>query len=732
MKTRIMRTGLVALALVLAVAACTQQSTATRANLIGTHDLVLVDELAGELLAGRRDDPEGGPYQVTGVPSRFLFITSADTNELRVLENFRPPIGGRGFVRAPNPLETLSIPVLDRPTMLAADEGRNGAGARVTGSYVYAARPGGAEVSVVSIAHRRQLGGRPMVTPAPVTAISAYLDVAPGPSVLETPLPATTRLFVATWDGEFAAVYSSALKTNSEEIDHLDFQRHALIDQTPITALLVVSPLASRTLDGTPFCDTKACLALSTRSGAGLGGRSLIVEPETGRSAPLAFIGPVRDLVSSSGGARIYGILDEQSCGSISCGGVVAVDVVTGTTAAGFPRSLDALGIPMRPMRADEGLITGLALVAGGSVQQTVETQVTDGGSSGLDGLFQQYAELGAFASSTGVITWFSGLGGSIIDWDARRSVITSASVRLPGLLSDGGLAFIGDDGGVLGSSVSAIVDGGPIDLSLTYRTAEVITADGTPWYVDLSDGYLESQSIVFVYQGQVPGLVALPTNAADGVRLGTSGFEVRAAVGDIVRFETFDGTSYRDCGRTRVASIGANFLEVVEVPAGCESRVRFAVRADGLKPVVVAGDVEGYMGRYAPGETLTYNRPYVFLPGGVTAPRTALTVNIPVALPKEEGAFTTFQVLGRMAPLQATIDASRSNLDCYSLLEGQVVMGNLVMDAVPSSVSNSTEIDFRWTLFGVVPSGNGLVELNLSGTRPGLLGRNEGAFCHR
>lgn len=731
MKTRIMRISLVALALVLAVAACTQQSTSTRANLIGTHDLVLVDELPGELLAGRQDDPAGGPYQVTGVPSRFLFVTSADTNELRVLENYRTAIAGRGFMRAPNPLETLSIPVLDRPTMLAVDEGRNGAGARVTGSYVYAARPGGAEVSVVSIAHRRQLGGRPMVTPAPVTAISAYLAVTPGPSVLETPLPATTRLFVATWDGEFAAVYSALLKTSSEEIDHLDFQRHVLIDQTPITGMLVVSPLASRMLDGTPFCDTKACLALSTRSGAGLGGRSLMVDPETGRSAPLSFPGPVRDLVSSSVGARIYGILDEQSCGSISCGGVVAVDVVTGTTAAGFPRSLDALGLPMRPMRADEGLITGLALAAGGGIQQTVETQVTDGGSTGLVSLFQEYNELGAFASSTGVITWFSGLGGSIIDYDARRSVIAAASVRLPGVLPDGGLAFTGDDGGVLGSSVSAIVDGGPIDLSLTYRTAEVITADGT-WYVDLSDGYLESQSIVFVYQGQVPGLVGLPTSAADGVRVVTNGFEVRAAVGDVVRFETFDGTTYRDCGRTRIASIGASFIEAVEVPAGCENRVRFSVRADGLKPVVVAGDVEGYMGRSAPGETLTYNRPYVFLPGGVTAPRTALTVNIPVALPKIEGAFTTFEVLGRMAALQATLDASPSNLNCYSLLPGQVVMGNMVMDRIPSSVSGSSEINFRWTLFGVVPSGNGLAEVNLSGTRLGALGLNDGANCWR
>ncbi|MDP1830318.1 MAG: hypothetical protein Q8L48_44040 [Archangium sp.] len=717
-------------ALALALASCTPPATSSRANLIGTHDLVLVDELQGSLLAGRGANPDGSGFVVGGIPSRFLYVTSADTNELRVLENYRTGIPGRGFSRAPNPLETLSIPVLDRPTMLAVDEGRNGDGARVTGSYVYAARPGGAEVSVVSVARGRQLGGRPMATPAPVTAIGAYLAVTPGPSAIETPLPATTRLFVATWDGEFAAVYSAVLKTDSEEIDHLDFQRHVLIEQTPITAMLVVSPLASRTLDGTPFCDTRACLALSTRSGAGLGGETILVDPEAGRSARLAFVGPVRDLASSSASARIYGILDEQSCGSASCGGVVAVDVVTGTTAAGFPRALDALGLPMRPMRGDEGLITGLALGAGGSVQQTSETQSTDGGTTTLVGLFQQYNELGAFASSTGVITWFSGLGGSIIDVNARRSTIVSASVRIPGLLPDGGESFTGEDGGVLGSNLAAVVDAGPIDLSLTWRTAEVPTPDGGAWYLDLSDGYLDDQSIAFVYQGQIPGLVALPTSAADGVRLATGGLEVRAAVGDLVRFETFDGTSHRDCGRSRVASIGANFLEVAEVPPGCESRVRFSVRADGARPVIVAADLEGYLGRYAPGETLTYSRPYVYLPAEVTQSRAALTVNIPVALPRNEGSFTSFQVQGAMNALQVTLDAT--DLSCYSLLPGQVVLGNMVMDAVPSSVSNSSDINFRWTLFGVVPSGNGLAEVNQERTRLGALGINDGAFCHR
>ena len=418
-----------------------------------------------------------------GVPARYLFVTSTETNELRILENYRTGLNGPGFVRAPNPLETLSIPVLDRPTMLVADEGRNSEGSRVTGAYVYAARPGAAEVSVVSVANRTQLGGRPMATPGPVTALGAFMDVDAVDQDLTTSepenlLPATTRLFVATWDGEFASVYSAVLPTDSRPLDHLDFKRLVLIDQTPVTALLVVAPLSSRTLDGAPFCSTKACLALSTRQDSGSGGQTMLLDPETGISARLAFKGPVRELTNSTNAARIYGVLDEQACGGPACGGVAAVDLTTATSAAGFPAALDALGQPMVPLRSD-GLITGLTVAAGGTVRQAIETGITDGGT--LSYVLQQYQELGAFSSSNGLITYFSGFGGSIIDFDGRRTVVGSATVRLPGLLPDGGEALFGDDGGILGSNTAAtVVVGG--DLSQTWRTATVTTAEATEW----------------------------------------------------------------------------------------------------------------------------------------------------------------------------------------------------------------------------------------------------------
>jgi hypothetical protein len=161
---------------------------------------------------------------------------------------------------------------------------------------------------------------------------------------------------------------------------------------------------------------------------------------------------------------------------------------------------------------------------------------------------------------------------------------------------------------------------------------------------------------------------------------------------------------------------------------------VRFTVRADGLKPLVAAADVEGYLGRWAAGETITYSRPYVLLPAEVTAPRTALTINIPSVVPAGEGAFISFQILGHMSPLRVSFDTAGvgTGIGCYSQLPGQVVLGNLVMAEVPSSKLGSAEIDFRWTVFTVVPSGNGVAEVSLLTTQLAPIGLGNGAFCWR
>lgn len=719
-------------ALALASAACQQTTNSTTANLSGAQSALLVDQPGDGILAARSANPDGGPWLVTGVPNRYLFMTSSATNELRVLENFRDGLTGRGFMRAPNPLETLSIPVLDRPTILATDEGRNTDGLRITGPYVYAGRPGSAEVSVVSVAHRRQLGGKPYAAPAPVTDLAAWLDVDTSATATQTPMPTSTRLFVATWDGEAGTVWTVTLPTDSPDLARLEFKRALLVDGLPIVALAAVPPRADRTLDGAPFCERRGCLALSLREDGGRAGQALLLDPESGRFANLDFGAPVRELVHAESQPRLFAILDEQACGGPSCGGVLAVDLLTGVSPVGFPRSRDATGATMAPLRSD-GLITGLALAADVLLQQTQETASTDGGTStGVGYLQQGYQELGAFGSSNGVITFFSALSSSIIDFDGRRSIISSAGQRLPGTLEDGGVSFTGPDGGVFGSSLPAVVSTqGSLDE--TWRTSTVTTADGASWVVDLSDGYWESQSFVVIYQGQLPGLVALPTTAADGTRLRvTTGLEGRAAVGDIVRFETgTDTEGYVECGRSRVTAIGAGTIDVAESPAGCASRVRYSVRADGVRPLVVAADLEGYLGRASAGETLTYNRPYVLLPPGVSAARTSLTLKIPPVVSQLEGAYTTFTITDHLVPYRVTVDGL--DVGCYTGSASQTVFGPMVMALVPNSLSSSAEVNFRTTLFTTVPSGNGVVEVAPSLIpRVGAITRADGAYCWR
>jgi hypothetical protein len=112
-----------------------QQTSATRAGLAGTYDLTLA--------------------------GRYLFVTSSDQNELRVVDLESSP---RTFVPAPNPLEPLSIPVLERPSNLARDAAyaveivQDVQGNQVSkllvedagGPYIYARSFGSQEISVVA------------------------------------------------------------------------------------------------------------------------------------------------------------------------------------------------------------------------------------------------------------------------------------------------------------------------------------------------------------------------------------------------------------------------------------------------------------------------------------------------------------------------------------------------------------------------------------------------------
>lgn len=731
-----------------ALVGCSTTTTSPSPNLIGTHDLVFVDQL-GEGGAVAKLEPvaaaDGGvAWASTGMPSRYVYVTSADTNELRVLETFRTQASNRAFLAAPNPIEALSIPVLQRPTMLATEEGRNSLGARVSGQYVFASRPGAEAISVVSVAARRQIGGGPLPTPAPVTAIAASMDVG-----ADQRLPEKSTLFVATWDGAVGAIYSAALETAPAALDAkiregaVRFERLALVQGAPFAAIHAVAPFARRTVDGAPFCATSWCLAISTRPTATHAGLSLLLDPATQRSVPLSFPGPVRKLATGAITYRLYGVLEEAGCstGSADCGGIVAVDLVSATSSAGFPQAKNVVGAPFGPLRVNGSIINGLSIAQGASVNVTTEA---DGGLTIGSFLVQSYDELGAFSSSDGYITFFSGFAGSIIDFDARRTMVTAASVRTPGALPDGGSSFVDVDGGMLGSLVAQTVTQTTEDYaSQVNRTASVTPAPNQEWKLDLSDGYLVTQDLVVSSRAPIPGLVARATTATDGTRLTTGGFEGRAQPGDTVWFETGDDTSaYVVCGTATVTGINAGSVDVDAVPAGCEARSRFTIRSAGAQRLLVVAGNEGYLGRAAPGDVFSWSRPLVMIPSGVIADRPALTLEIPTEFTSREvlpgdGAYITFGIQGHMTPLRVAVDTTTTGTTTSacnsSVLNGQVVFGNLSVSLVPRNVNAQSNVSYEWVAFSVVPSANALAEINLSYTRVGtFLSTTDRAYCYR
>lgn len=727
------------LSLVLAatLVGCSSTAVTNRAAILAPNDLVLVDRLDGDQLAvvpGTLGD--GTEVRRVGFHAGLMFVTSTDTSELRVFQPFREGINNSGdWARAPNPLETLSVPVLDQPMLLVADEGRTIDG-RVTGAYVYASRPGATEVSIVSVRALKQLGGRPVPLPGALTSLAAWMDVT-GPT-----LPATTSLYISTWDGARARVLRASLPTNEEQLvaqletSALTFTEIAGFDGEAIRALQLVPSRAGRAVDGAPFCDTSLCVAMATRKSAGTG-RSVLFDPTTGRSVALNFGAQVRDLALSlraDGDVRLFGVIDEEPCGGPACGGVLSVDLLSGTTASGFPRSLDVSGAPMAPIRSNGGLIQGLTVAPNAALRMGIET-VVDGTVTFPVGEVA-FSELGAFSASDGTINFFSGSLGQLLDFDSNRAHITGAERRLPGLTEDGGVSLTSPDGGAIGSvealSVfTAATISGPVTKPWREQQIGPGLADGgvdDPWLLTIGDGYLVSQTLYAVTNGNLPGLYMLPAGTA-GTRLDvTAGAEAVAEVGDLVVFYDNRDGALEPCGRARVVALQPAIVDIDAAPANCARTAdsRFVVKADATRPAVISADVEGYLGRVGPRGEVIYRRPLVALPHNVGRvedeaaqvwqPRDALRLVAPNSLPGGEGAYIAFTVEGELRPYRPSVDPfsvpCSASTQLFNVTPSQVVFGSVVMGFVPSYQSSSTAPLFRWTTFGVVPSGNGMMRI--------------------
>ena len=639
-----MKRVLLALALGAGLFACSESEIfGSNAGLAGTYDLTIV-----------------GP---------LVFVTSSDRDELRVLDLDSSP---RDYVRAPNPLEALSIPVLDRPLALARDVQYNAKGEEVAGPYVYARSAGSQEISVVGADRAQLRERRRLVAPGLVTAIAAR-----GPATTG----GLSQLFYATQSSAGAQVWVQDLPAPD-----------ALTSEAVLTPPRTVLPLAAgetvQALLALPPADPVAnpgenTLVVATRRGTGQTGRTLRVDVNApDQFVELRFGAPVRALATHprvfrvtnanvdpqveeqllTPGQRIYGILDESSCGALAgCSGVLAVERSTGDVVR------DATNQPMVPITVGAALPTGLTLAA--NAQLLVTTP--DGGK-----VIDRLPLLAILPASNGEITLFDALQARHFDFDRANA-----------------------------SSVVELRD--VAEVVKTTGRSNVLTAT-------VVNGATRTDIYRVIYQGILPNLSGVGRTAEV-----TAPFEVgrttaeRAAVraGDIITLESDAGACSEDLTVTQVtAGPGAESVTLLTdrpTPEACGTFPRFTVRAGGNQPFVVTSETLGYLARMAPGETYTRGGTYFYHPDGfdpnVAPVQVGLTLE-PTQDPKlVRGDRYVIVADGHFVPFIARVNNTDASV-------------GLTTYRLPASVIyavGNDGIDYAYIAY---PSADGILQVNLEG----------------
>lgn len=670
-----MRRLSVLIGLSVCVASCNQAQVAAAAVLVGAHDMVQVDQL--------------------------LFTTSTDRDELRALDVVPPgqAVGSREYVRAPNPLEALSIPVLTRPSSLSRDtryEDFTNAAMQVTalgreigGPWVYATRAGGAEISIVGGGPATDLTQlvevKRMPTSAPVTA-SAGARIS----------PALSRLYFATFDGTAALLQSIDLPTTVPLLKAIppgDLTKQVKV-LPPFAGEVIVDLVVLPGVAGRGMCEdpTKNCVAFATRSMQGKTGRVVLLDPETLALRELRFPGPVRSLVihaaTNAGGTfippgkRIFGILDEESCGSTDCGGVLAVDTFTGEVA------LDYTGLPMLPISVGNSLATGLAIVSRGQLRLP-PSLVSAGGVTIPTNV--ELAAVGVITTSSGLFLFFDANGLVPFDLDVISTFANAINV---GLYRPDGVLNLADGG------FPAYVAGPAFDAS---------NADGgtdpANRPIKFANGAWRTEVIDIVVNGLIPGVSDQPLDNASSlefpVPLEAFG---RVEVGDTLVFKTPLGSC-----RGTVSKVGRTSVFADSLPSSCAGRSRFAVRAAGANPYVVNATITGYLGRAGPSRTFEYHGRYF--------QRT----------PPFDPNRSTFSVV--LGPEEPKLEEDwRWSIDIQTADQPFLVRINPSAVGCSTTVASSVVWDLdRQAIFSVFPSANAIIEVNPIGPSfgPGELSDN-------
>lgn len=326
--------------------ACSQQTARAPARLAGTHALA--------------------------VAGKLVFVTSTDRDELRVIDTTQ-----NDFVRAPNPLEPLAIPVVETPDNISRDLDWVG-GEQIIGQYVYAWSQGGRAISAVGIADSSLKEERRVVVNDPLTAVAARAPAAEGqPSVLYYATYATD-----TGGGRFGQLYRREIPAPGEAV---------IPEAVPVTA----ARFSGEAITSIAVLPTGDQVVISTQSDVLwiADPRSSITRVSLRPACPAGaarescgFSAAVREVVVDARNAtaiRVFGLLDESSCDDRSCEGIEAVDLIfPSADEAAVPSSAvlakTDLGTPMTKLSSTGGLFTSLDLSPNGRVRHQNGNFVTD------------------------------------------------------------------------------------------------------------------------------------------------------------------------------------------------------------------------------------------------------------------------------------------------------------------------------------------------------------------
>ncbi|MBI3185092.1 MAG: hypothetical protein HYZ28_23395 [Myxococcales bacterium] len=560
----------------LMLAGCPPQQTATPANISGTVGMLQVGQL--------------------------LFVTSSDRHELRALDLSIPDT--HDWVRAPNALEPLSIPVLDRPSGLVRDvrysddpPDSGTPAVEIVGPYVYAISAGAPEISIVWANYTKPDGGLQeeakgqltelmrLPTSAPVTAVAARGPADGGPSTL----------YFATFESSGASTWSLPVRPPND-----------LADAGPGSVLAGQKLLASAAGESVSALLPlpRGRLVIATRKEAGRGGRTVLLDEATLATTPLPFPGPVRHLathersaaLAGEAGQNVFGILEETVCSPTGCGGLLAVDV--GQTPPSIARDYMSDGgrNTMVPIRFGDGLVQGLALASDVSIAQP-------------DGTAATLPVLGLATTSTGEIFIFNAGELRQIDTDGNSGGVSLQSITV--LEADGSQRPYAEfDGGFRG----------PI-----FDDPNTTDVDENP---AAADGAARDELISLTFEGRIPGLIDVPTPNPPGTRFSAEQAS-RAAPGDRILFAGTPGAGVDGGSGCEKAVVAVEPAAIVTepIPPGCESP--FTVRASGRQPYVVAGSATGFMGRVGNSQSFVYTGEYFHHPDGVDTSKPQLELEM-------------------------------------------------------------------------------------------------------